>query len=1071
MRINNQNRIVRPQTIRVAAFLSLVGLFLIAGAPEAHASVWKQNANFQCGQSGTIAYGDDGKTSCGPICPGTPIYIIYGIQDPNATSTTPAVSVKVTLPAASAFTATGVKALKFPGGTLLSTQPTLGPSGTLANGYSIGQLTSPNDQVIIVIDGYFTQASSYPISFSASGAGVSETTNININATCPNKPTNLAIKKEVEALPGGSYGTSASVTYGTSVRYRITVTNTAALQTNHSTDLYLGGLLQVSDYLSTPSSNDVRLDTTISNYQCTSSAGAASMACPSGSSNFILPRGSGLQLPSSAGFTYPGGSNGFLPGGSSCTITFDVLIKSPDTCSPSDKNSLANAASVNYMGGSLSSSSATVDITGLAAKSTPCPTPAPTPALTVTKKITNPTGSGIPPYPWGSTLTYQIQFTNTYSTPLTGIKLYDQLYGSGTPAFTATFSPSSTNPICSPAACTNTSPTVTTSTGVGSNANASNPIYLFATDIDPLPAGQTETVTYQVKYDAPCGDVNTPGDIQNRAVLGGTVTGFTAYVPAKMPAVSLCALEVDKRETTGVTAFSSYPQNLSYHVVFKNNSPQPITVGTVVDSIIEDSAGYGNLPIAYSYQCTVKPNGVSSSSPSVTIPTTASALTQPGAASVAGYSTSSTYGNQLLNFSGSTFQPGGYIDCTLDVTLKAPSTTDSLCEGNKKMHDFINAAYMNLTPGNYNKPPTMPAPSSQWYQDVTTPLPDCVSIIVQKAAPQTVTPGGAVTFTITVTNTSTSPVSGVILQDIVPTTLTGPYTWQCQTGCTSVSPTSGTGDILATLTNLPAGGSITMTLKATAPDQIPATAICNTATATFTPAPLPPNTYPLPPNTYFEGDPATLTMAPACIQVVPAVGGTSPTPTATATPRDTGSPTPTATATATPTPAACAVVTDKEIKCAPGGGYTYTFNFKNNSGSTMSQILLTPVGGGAFTLSPQLSNLTSPLQNGQSTPVTVNIGNAKPEDKVCFFASLMADQTACCTVQVCPALPNCNATTTSPTPSPTASASASATPSASPSPTTSGSASPTASASPSRSPTPSTSPNTRSSPPPPKKRP
>jgi hypothetical protein len=39
--------------------------------------------------------------------------------------------------------------------------------------------------------------------------------------------------------------------------------------------------------------------------------------------------------------------------------------------------------------------------------------------------------------------------------------------------------------------------------------------------------------------------------------------------------------------------------------------------------------------------------------------------------------------------------------------------------------------------------------------------------------------------------------------------------------------------------------------------------------------------------------------------------------------------------------------------------------------------------------------------------VMVNIGNAKPGDKVCFFASLMSDQAACCIVQVCPTLPQC----------------------------------------------------------------
>jgi hypothetical protein len=73
----------------------------------------------------------------------------------------------------------------------------------------------------------------------------------------------------------------------------------------------------------------------------------------------------------------------------------------------------------------------------------------------------------------------------------------------------------------------------------------------------------------------------------------------------------------------------------------------------------------------------------------------------------------------------------------------------------------------------------------------------------------------------------------------------------------------------------------------------------------------------------------------------------------------------------------------------------------------MSQILLTPAQGSTFTLSPQLSNLPSPLHNGQSTTVTTNISNVKPGDKVCFFVSLMSEKTQCCIVQVCPALPRC----------------------------------------------------------------
>ncbi len=123
------------------------------------------------------------------------------------------------------------------------------------------------------------------------------------------------------------------------------------------------------------------------------------------------------------------------------------------------------------------------------------------------------------------------------------------------------------------------------------------------------------------------------------------------------------------------------------------------------------------------------------------------------------------------------------------------------------------------------------------------------------------------------------------------------------------------------------------------------------------------------------------------------------------------SPTPTPTPTAAP---GCAQITG-EPRCLPNGGYSYTFTVKNNSGKPMSQILLTPVQGNSFTLSPQLTNLSSPLPNGQSTTVTTTIGNAKPGDKVCFFVSLMADNTPCCNTQVCLTMPQCGDISPTPT--------------------------------------------------------
>jgi hypothetical protein len=132
------------------------------------------------------------------------------------------------------------------------------------------------------------------------------------------------------------------------------------------------------------------------------------------------------------------------------------------------------------------------------------------------------------------------------------------------------------------------------------------------------------------------------------------------------------------------------------------------------------------------------------------------------------------------------------------------------------------------------------------------------------------------------------------------------------------------------------------------------------------------------------------------------------------TPSPTPSPSPTPTPTSTPTPPPCAQVVG-DARCLPSGGYSYTFTVTNNSSGPISQILLTPAQGSTFTLSPQLTNLSSALNNGQSTTVTTTIGNAKPGDKVCFFVSLMSEKTQCCIVQVCLTLPDCDQVTPTPT--------------------------------------------------------
>lgn len=106
---------------------------------------------------------------------------------------------------------------------------------------------------------------------------------------------------------------------------------------------------------------------------------------------------------------------------------------------------------------------------------------------------------------------------------------------------------------------------------------------------------------------------------------------------------------------------------------------------------------------------------------------------------------------------------------------------------------------------------------------------------------------------------------------------------------------------------------------------------------------------------------------------------------------------------------ACGRVAGREAVCkADGsGGYTFTFVVTNNSGRDVEQVLLTPPPGGGFTLGQQVFNLTTPLQSGDSTTLTVGIGSVRPGAEVCFLATLMSRDGPCCTVKVCPALPPC----------------------------------------------------------------
>ncbi|MEV7416920.1 hypothetical protein [Streptomyces sp. NPDC089919] len=89
--------------------------------------------------------------------------------------------------------------------------------------------------------------------------------------------------------------------------------------------------------------------------------------------------------------------------------------------------------------------------------------------------------------------------------------------------------------------------------------------------------------------------------------------------------------------------------------------------------------------------------------------------------------------------------------------------------------------------------------------------------------------GGPVTYTVTVSNSAANDVSGALVKDTVPDLTDVSWTCKADTG-SACGKASGSGSVLNTTADLKRGGTVTYTVKGTAPAQ-PAT-LRNTATVT-----------------------------------------------------------------------------------------------------------------------------------------------------------------------------------------------------------------------------------------------
>ncbi len=92
-------------------------------------------------------------------------------------------------------------------------------------------------------------------------------------------------------------------------------------------------------------------------------------------------------------------------------------------------------------------------------------------------------------------------------------------------------------------------------------------------------------------------------------------------------------------------------------------------------------------------------------------------------------------------------------------------------------------------------------------------------------------PGDTITYTVTVTNTSSIAADGSVIADVIPAGI-GTFTWACSAAAGAVCPNaSGAGAINETIATFPSGASVTYVIQATVTATAPAT-ITNIATAT-----------------------------------------------------------------------------------------------------------------------------------------------------------------------------------------------------------------------------------------------
>jgi uncharacterized repeat protein (TIGR01451 family) len=287
----------------------------------------------------------------------------------------------------------------------------------------------------------------------------------------------------------------------------------------------------------------------------------------------------------------------------------------------------------------------------------------------------------------------------------------------------------------------------------------------------------------------------------------------------------------------------------------------------------------------------------------------------------------------------------GDINATVDLAANGTATftvsavIDSTATGN-----LVNTASAAVPEGT-----TDPSPNNNSATDTDTPAPVADLSVTKTDGSGTYTPGDSTTYTIIVTNNGPSFVTGATVTDALPVPITSPTWTASYTGAGSNGPTTGSGDINASV-NLASGGTATFIVTAV---------IDSTATGNLV-------------NTASAADPA---------------GTTDPRPNNNS-----------ATDSDTPAPVADLSVTksDGSATYTPGGSTTYTIVVTNNgpsfvTGATVTDTLPTAITSATWTASYTGTGSTGPTSGSGDISAGVDLA---ANGTATFIVTAAIDSTA-----------------------------------------------------------------------------